>query len=131
MSGSVADMYVNLTHKRFALADEGGEKHGRPLAMARIKKIADGSGVRARLAHDKRSQETSRYGLLTMCESGGTANATIVERVGNAARQQIATLSRKALQLHSRIGPRPHRSVALSWRRALLASRSPGVPLQL
>ena len=35
-------------------------------------------------------RRSAKFGLLTMCESGGTANATIIERVDSAARPSDA-----------------------------------------
>lgn len=41
---------------------------------------ASGTSLTARLLHHMRDHD-QRYGLLTMCEGGGTANATVFERV--------------------------------------------------
>ncbi len=42
---------------------------------------ASGAGLMTRMIHHMRSQGI-RYGLQTMCEGGGTANATLVELIG-------------------------------------------------
>lgn len=42
---------------------------------------ASGTSLTARLLHHMRDHDV-KFGLLTMCEGGGTANATVFERVG-------------------------------------------------
>ena len=59
-------MYVDLSNKRFALADEGGEPNAQRLHMARLKRIADSSGTRVRVAHASQTIETSRFAILAI-----------------------------------------------------------------
>ncbi|ODR01965.1 hypothetical protein AWC25_24055 [Mycobacterium sherrisii] len=52
-------------------------------------------------------QRGGRYGLQTMCEGGGMANATIIERLGNGAANRCSTGHRlpwrRAISLQLRI----------------------------
>ena len=98
--GSVAALFCDMSFKRFAFADEGGERRGRPLAMARLKRIADGSGATVRKAHAPDNVRTEKFGILAIaanpsnfvnvwCSAATTCGTTVVAvatRSGSSAR---------------------------------------------
>jgi len=68
---------IDFPHERFN-PNGGGISLGHPIG-------ATGARIMTTMLHEL-ERIGGRYGLQTMCEGGGTANVTIIERLGNAGK---------------------------------------------